>query len=155
LVNSAKSPIFRGIAVVLKEPHPNDYPSEFIVVDPVSGRQLHKWPSSTAVGLSPDGKTIAFVGGVNLFLWEVDSSQARRLTNLSGYDYGADIRWTPDGKRVQFDVGSSNTQRQKCRIGNYVRPDEIEEMTNCFDVFEYDVPSGAVRLVGRTVHYLH
>jgi Tol biopolymer transport system component len=132
----------------------NDYASEFIVVDPVSGRQLYKWPSSTVVGLSPDGRTIAFVGGdrgVNLFFWEVDSSQARRLTNLSGYDYGFDIWWTPDGKRVLFDVGPSKTQSQKCRIGNYVSDDEL---ASCIDVFEYDVPSGAVRLVGRTVHYL-
>jgi Tol biopolymer transport system component len=128
----------------------NDYASgQFIVVDPVSGRQLHKWPSSTAVGLSPDGKTIAFVGGdrgVNLFLWEVDSSQARRLTNLRGYDYGFDIWWTPDGKRVLFDVGSSETQR--CALAGNAPG------AGCFDVYELDIPSGAVRFVGRNVHYL-
>jgi Tol biopolymer transport system component len=129
----------------------NDYAQwQFIVVDPVSGRQLYKWPSSTAVRVSPDGQYIAFVGGdrgVNLFLWEIDSSQARLLTNLRGYDYsGNDIWWTPDGKRVLFDVGSSKTQR--CALAG------DDPGAGCFDVYELDIPSGAVRFVGRNVHYL-
>jgi Tol biopolymer transport system component len=99
--------------------------------------------------VSPDGKSVAFVGGdrgVNLFLWQVDSSQISRLTNLRGYDYGFDIRWTPDGKRVLFDMGSSETQR--CALAGNAPG------AGCFDVYELDIPSGAVRFVGRNVHYL-
>ncbi len=125
-----------------------------IVIDPSTGGQLYRWKSSGDVSISPNGEFIAAVGGnrgVNLILSRIDGSQTRQVTRLSGYDYGATIRWTPDGKRVQFDVGSFKTQSQECRIGDYVRPDGG---AGCFDVFEYDVPSGAVRLVGRTVHYL-
>jgi hypothetical protein len=132
-----------------------DYASSLlIVIDPSTGKQLYKGESSGDASISPDGEFIARTGGsprVNLILSRIDGSQAKQVTQLNGYDYGATIRWTPDGKRVLFDVGSFETQSQRCRIGNYVS-DGLA--SGCFDVFEYDVPSGSLRLVGRTVHYL-
>ncbi len=60
-------------------------------------------PSSRAIGrflsLSPDGKTLAWADGVNVYLRDMDGSEPRVLTAamIDGY-----IVWSPDSKHLAF-----------------------------------------------------
>lgn len=60
---------------------------------------------------SPDGKHIAFSGshnnGYDIFIWDIETNQVRRLTDNSGYiNYRVptnyDPTWSPDGQRLIF-----------------------------------------------------
>ena len=59
---------------------------------------------------SPDGKRIAFIGGVyenfsanpRLLVLELASGKVRRLTNLFGFHVGSAPSWSPDGRRIAF-----------------------------------------------------
>ncbi len=51
---------------------------------------------------SPDGRRIAFVGGVDLWLMNPDGSGQKRLTQVGFED---DPAWSPDGRRIAFAGG--------------------------------------------------
>jgi serine/threonine protein kinase/Tol biopolymer transport system component len=52
---------------------------------------------------SPDGQTIAYVSGNDLFLAKSDGSQSRKLVSLS--DAVFDPIWSPDAKSIRFRLG--------------------------------------------------
>src|SRR5258705_7725755 len=70
---------------------------------------------------SPDGKAIAFsaqVGGVtDLFVYDLDSGQQRRLTN----DAYADLEpaWSPDGSQIAFVTDRFTTSLDDLSYGDY------------------------------------
>ncbi len=70
---------------------------------------------------SPDGKQIAFsaqVGGVtDLFVYDLDSGQERRLTN----DAYADLEpaWSPDGSQIAFVTDRFTTSLDDLSYGDY------------------------------------
>ncbi len=70
---------------------------------------------------SPDGKQIAFsaqVGGVtDLFVYDLDSGQQRRLTN----DAYADLEpaWSPDGSQIAFVTDRFTTSLDDLSYGDY------------------------------------
>src|SRR6267142_3576371 len=70
---------------------------------------------------SPDGKAIAFsaqVGGVtDLFVYDLDSGQERRLTN----DAYADLEpaWSPDGSQIAFVTDRFTTSLDDLSYGDY------------------------------------
>ena len=70
---------------------------------------------------SPDGKQIAFsaqVGGVtDLFVYDLDSGQQRRLTN----DAYADLEpaWSPDGSLIAFSTDRFTTSLDDLSYGDY------------------------------------
>ena len=52
---------------------------------------------------APDGQTIAYVSGNDLFLAKSDGSQSRKLVSLS--DAVFDPVWSPDAKSIRFRLG--------------------------------------------------
>jgi Tol biopolymer transport system component len=56
---------------------------------------------ASAAAWSSDGRKLAFVSGQELYLANADGSGSRRLAVLPFGD-GAELRWSPDGKRLRF-----------------------------------------------------
>jgi serine/threonine protein kinase len=54
-----------------------------------------------AAAFSPDGASISYASGQDLFLAKADGTDARKLTAL-GY-YAWNIQWSPDGEFLRFD----------------------------------------------------
>jgi Tol biopolymer transport system component len=54
--------------------------------------------------LSPDGQTLAYANGSDLFLAKSDGSEARKLVSASGPI--VDLAWSPDASVIRFSVGS-------------------------------------------------
>jgi Tol biopolymer transport system component len=67
-----------------------------------SARKLGDIDTPSA-GFSPDGQTIAYVSGNDLFLAKSDGSQSRKLVSLS--DAVFDPLWSPDAKSIRFRLG--------------------------------------------------
>lgn len=138
---------------------------QLAIIDAMTGVQKSSYSISGGANLSPNGDYLARVGGryrqwsqnrgwwgqgVNLVLSNADGSNEAQVTSFDRYDYGQSIEWSPDGRRVIFDVGSAETQGKECRVGKYVG-----QPGDCFDVYEYDVTRKSVRFVGKVPRYIH
>ena len=56
--------------------------------------------NETEPKFSPDGKTIAFVRGEQIWQCYLDGSNEKRLTNI--YTEASGFEWSPDGKKILF-----------------------------------------------------
>lgn len=132
LINSgaedvAAMPVEGGQPTELAMPGPNMIPvnvtqdgSRFLLVDgkgvppvgvlwslPVMGgsaRRLNDATGDTAAW-SPDGKTLAFAHGGDLFLADADGSNPRKLFTVKRLI--ADLGWSPDGRSLSFDLANT------------------------------------------------
>jgi dipeptidyl aminopeptidase/acylaminoacyl peptidase len=68
--------------------------------DGANARELTHGDSDSSPHFSPDGKTIAFLRGGNLYLLPLGGGEARQLTNVSTGI--SDPLWSPDGKSIVF-----------------------------------------------------
>jgi WD40 repeat protein/beta-lactamase regulating signal transducer with metallopeptidase domain len=76
-----------------------------LVFDLTDGRCLHSLPDAEAVGLSPDGKTLATKDAGAVHFWDATTGKELRkhvyMTDAGGGRSGTDwITFTPDGKQV-------------------------------------------------------
>ena len=132
LINSgaedvAAMPTDGGQATELAMPGPNMIPldvtrdgSKFLLVDgkgvppvgllwslPVMGgsaRRLNDVVGDTAAW-SPDGNTLAFANGGDLYLADAEGNNPRKLFTVKRLI--ADLSWSPDGRNLSFDLGNS------------------------------------------------
>lgn len=56
---------------------------------------------------APNGKDIAYANSTDLYLANVDGTQARKLATMTGIPF--ECRFSPDGARIRFSVGSFTT----------------------------------------------
>jgi Tol biopolymer transport system component len=65
-----------------------------------------------AVALSPDGKTLAFIAGTDLYLRDLDGDGERR----AGSTKGPAVMWLPDGESLAYGSGGSSDSPLWTRI---------------------------------------
>jgi serine/threonine protein kinase/Tol biopolymer transport system component len=53
---------------------------------------------------SPDGQTIVYANGNDLFLAKSDGAEPHRIVTAPGW--ASDLAWSPDGKTIRFSVGN-------------------------------------------------
>jgi Tol biopolymer transport system component len=63
-------------------------------------------------GWSPDGTAITFSSGGDVYVWRLDSSTPRRLTDdhlrgTGSFDGSIDPAWSPDGQQIAFASGAA------------------------------------------------
>ncbi len=63
--------------------------------------------TTTSAASSPDGKTIVYAIGQDLFLANSDGTDPRKLVTIPGYGWW--IRWSQDGTRLRFTLFDPNT----------------------------------------------
>jgi len=87
--------------LVMPYPVAGDPPRPFWSVPVVGGppRRLGNFLAQDVVW-SPDGRSLAYTQGNQLFLANADGTGERLLANLPGFY----MRWSPDGRRIRFTV---------------------------------------------------
>jgi Tol biopolymer transport system component len=73
---------------------------------------------------APEGKTILYANGQDLYLAGSDGSQSRKLVSLPGA--ASSVRWSPDGKKIRFTLHdpktNSNTLWEVDADGSHLHP---------------------------------
>jgi len=73
---------------------------------------------------APDGKTIVYANGQDLYLSDSDGSQSRKLVSLPGSPRAP--RWSPDGRKIRFTLSdpktNSNSLWEVDADGSHLRP---------------------------------
>ena len=90
-------------------------PRRLIDDDPGATSDGHEAMGATEPAWSPDGTEIAFVGGQDIYTFDVMSLRETRLTTWEGAGSGTSVEmsptWSPDGGRIAFvrDAGEKST----------------------------------------------
>ena len=81
-------------------------PRQLIDDDPGTPSDGHEAMGATEPSWSPDGTEIAFVGGQDIYKFDVNSLEETRLTTWEGTGSGTSVEgsptWSPDGEQIAF-----------------------------------------------------
>jgi Tol biopolymer transport system component len=81
-------------------------PRQLIDDDPGTPSDGHEAMGATEPSWSPDGTEIAFVGGQDIYKFDVKTLEETRLTTWEGAGSGTSVEgsptWSPDGERIAF-----------------------------------------------------
>jgi Tol biopolymer transport system component len=81
-------------------------PRQLIDDDPGTTSDGHEAMGATEPSWSPDGTEIAFVGGQDIYKFNVNTLEETRLTSWEGAGSGTSVEnsptWSPDGERIAF-----------------------------------------------------
>lgn len=82
---------------------PQDQPKGSIYQIPVLGGPVRRLidDAYSAVAISPDNKSLAFIGSSALMISDVDGHEIRKVARpADGKSFGASPAWAPDGKKI-------------------------------------------------------
>ncbi len=95
------------VALRSDEPKPGIFATALVFYDAATGKELHKWPTNHAilsVRWSPDGRTIAAVGGDTINLWDAAGDGQRPSAPLPKgalkHDMILNLTFSRDGKTL-------------------------------------------------------
>ncbi len=93
---------------------------------PVTGGAPRRLSNILARGaaLSPDGRSLAYVNGNNIYLAKADGTESRKLplTNSDPAVWPWKPVWSPDGKRLRFDLYTMN--QHTCSLWEYTEKEK-------------------------------
>ena len=111
--------------------------SDIYLID-ADGKNLRALKNSekneTEPKFSPDGKTIAFVRGGQIWQCNLDGSNEKQLTNI--YTEASGFEWSPDGKKILFvssvypecTTQECNEQKDKAKAESKVKAEVFTEL---------------------------